>query len=191
MHCGVRKGEVVSDHVKATKGLDYLTSRSHATRVTPFVSFLQAPMTKRGVETNAALTNTADVLTTRAILDLLSERGVKRARIAEALGLPASRITELYKGDRRLYHDEAVKLVSEFNLDDRRDPLAEPTARLLAIYAIQQLGQSPDPESPQVLELAQDFRAFARFAANPEYAANQPALEAFLHGRASSVGKAA
>lgn len=191
MHCGVREAEPFSDCVKAAKGLDYLTSGSHMTRVTPFVSFWQDPMPKHGIETNGALTNTADVLTTRAILDLLSERGIKRARIAEALDLPASRITEMYKGDRRLYHDEAVKLVSEFNLDDRREPLAEPTARLLAIYAIQQLGQTPDPESPQVLELAQDFRAFARFAANPEYAANQPALEAFLHGRASSVGKAA
>lgn len=191
MNCGVWNSQGSGHRTGATKGIDYLASGLHTRVVTPIVSFMQAPMTKRGVETNAALTNTADVLTTRAILDLLSERGVKRARIAEALGLPASRITELYKGERRLYHDEAVKLVEEFNLDDRRDPLAEPTARLLVIYAIQQLGQRPDPESPQVLELAQDFRAFARFAANPEFAANQPALEAFLHGRASSVGKAA
>jgi len=191
MHCGVREREVIGDRVKAAQCLDYLTSRSHPASVTPIVRETQAPLTNQVIATNDALTNTASVLTTRAILDLLSERGVKRARIAEALGLPAPRITELYKGDRRLYHDEAVRLVSEFDLEAQRDPLTEPMSRLMAIYAMQQLGVATAPENRQALELAQDFREFARFAANPEYSGNPSALEAFLHGRASTVGKAA
>lgn len=125
------------------------------------------------------------VLSTRQILAQLEAAGVKRARIAEALDLPPPRVTEMYKGERRLYHDEAVKLCEAFNLDERPEPLTVPVAKMLVLHAMNQLGHRLDPNSDRVLDLAQDFRAFAEFAADPSAEVSESALDAFLRGRLS------
>lgn len=142
-------------------------------------------MTNYVMDRALTVTKSGCVLSTQDILQRLSQRNVKRARIAEAIGLPAPRITEMYKGDRRLYHDEAVKLVEAFGLDDR-PALSEPVARLLVLHTLNQLALPVDPESEQVQELALDFRAFSEFAASPGARENLAALDAFLRGRASA-----
>lgn len=137
------------------------------------------------IATFGALGHNARVMDTRSILAELARRGVKKARIAETLGVQASRVTELYKGERRLDHDEAVKLVETFDLERAVPPLTEPIARLLVLHVANELRVPIDPEAPQVQELALDFRAFSEYAAHPARMAEIARLEAFLEGRAS------
>lgn len=103
------------------------------------------------------------MITTREILEALEDRGVSKTAIAQALGVANARVTELYKGDRKLSHDEAVTLAEMFDLVEDRGgpPLTLPLAKLLVLLAAHRVGAEVDPEEPVVEELAQEFVALA------------------------------
>lgn len=185
MDGGVGQLKGVGDWIASAQRLDDLARGKHDDDVTANVTNAQALMTNTVIARTKNVRRVSAVLTTDNILAELAARKVKRARIAEALGLPAPRITELYKGERRLYHDEAVRLVEAFNLEQPIDPLPAPVARLLVLHTMNQLGHELDPDSDAVQELALDFQAFAGFAASQAVSRNMLALEAFLRGRQS------
>lgn len=53
------------------------------------------------------------------ILDLLEERRLSKAILAEALGLPASDVTDLLSGALAIDHDLAASLETEFGVPAR------------------------------------------------------------------------
>lgn len=119
------------------------------------------------------------------LLKLLEDRGVSRADIGRALKLPSSRISEMYKGRRRLHLDEAKKLVETFRIEESApgsEPLSVPIARLLVLYAAERLETPLSPDDRRVEELAQEFRAFSEFATDPRARTSQEAVAAFFRG---------
>ena len=54
----------------------------------------------------------AEKASTEDILQELKDMGVKGKEIAALLGIPPSAVTNLYKGTRRLKHEEAMKLIN-------------------------------------------------------------------------------
>lgn len=142
-----------------------------------------------GVELYGGLGHCAPVLGASELLSLLRERGVSNADIARTLGLPSSRVSEMYAGKRRLQLDEAKRLVEEYKIEETINPLNGPIARLLVLHAAARLGARVHPEDPEVEELAQDFQALSRFAANPKVRGNVDAFEGFLQGLRLSQGR--
>lgn len=132
------------------------------------------------------LRQTAGVLGSKEILRELQRRGIKKSAIAETLDLDPSRVTELYalvtgKGKpRRLLHDEAVKLVEVFGLEQTHEaaPLPDAIVRLLIRHVAQFL--SAEPTDEQVRELTADLQAFARFVADPQVRESLDAAEGFF-----------
>lgn len=61
---------------------------------------------------------TSGVFTKLELLQRAELKAKTRAKIGEALGLPASRISEMFKGTRDLSYDEARKLIDRFDLMD-------------------------------------------------------------------------
>lgn len=117
------------------------------------------------------------------LLGILEAKGVKRADIARVLDLPSPRITEMYKGERRLQLDEAKKLVERFEIEEAAlSPLSVPIARLLVLYAAESLGVDVSPDDERVEGLAQEFRAFSEFAADPQARESQEQVQAFFRG---------
>lgn len=124
---------------------------------------------------------------TKGLLDTLERKGVTRADIARALGLPSPRITEMYSGKRRVMLDEAKRLVDTFNLEqsDQVEPISEGVARLLARHVATRLGKPLPGDDPLLQELAEDLRAFANFAQHQRPAPTPDAAAGFLAGRQS------
>jgi hypothetical protein len=120
------------------------------------------------------------MLSANELLTTLRERGVTNADIQRVLGLPSSRVSEMFTGKRRLQLDEAKKLVEEFEIEEPIRPLNGPIARLLVLHAATRLGARLGPEDPQVEELARDFEAVSRFAARPTVRQSVDAFEGFL-----------
>jgi hypothetical protein len=115
------------------------------------------------------------------LLSLLRGKGVTNATIARVLELPSSRVAELYNGKRRLQLDEAKRLVEEFQLSETPlNPLSEPVARLLAIWAVRKLGAAIDPADARVEDLAQDLRVFSEFVTDPQVRENPDAVQGFF-----------
>lgn len=126
------------------------------------------------------------------LLKLLKDRGVTQAAIGRCLGLPSPRISEMYKGERRLQLDEAKKLVESFGVDEAAiSPLSEPVARALAIYAAETLGLQASPEDERVEELAQELRAFSEFAVDPRVRDSVESIQGFLRGLRLAPNRAA
>lgn len=130
------------------------------------------------------------MLGTTELLQILKERGVSQAKIAKALGVAPPRISEMYKGDRRLLLDEAKKLVEAFGIDDRGDisPVSEPVARLLALHAARKLSVRLAPDDPLVADLARDLRVFSEFAADPQVRGNEDAVAGFFRALELQAG---
>lgn len=145
-------------------------------------STLASPITMFGVEGYVESAQNAPMLSADELLTLLRERGVKNAQIERVLKLPSSRVSELFKGERQLKLHEYKKLVEEFKVEETAPPLSEPIARLMVLYAAERLGTEMLPEDPQVGELAQEFAALSRFAADPDVRPSLDAFQAFLHG---------
>lgn len=120
------------------------------------------------------------MLSPKEILDAVARLDTKTG-IAKSLNLPAPRITELYKGDRKLSAEEAKKLYDRYNLEKPVNINVEMCA-LLVKHAANQFGIDPSGEA--LLEVAQDFRAFLKFASNPHV--EESLAEGFLAGITST-----
>lgn len=110
------------------------------------------------------------------ILDAIEHLDTK-AGIARVLDIAPPRVTELYKGMRKLSADEAKKLFDHYKLGKPRE-ISVGMCRLLAIHAANQLGLEPTDQKVQ--EIAQDFRAFLKFASSPDVETS--IAEGFLAG---------
>ena len=119
------------------------------------------------------------MLDTDALLARLKAKGIKNVAIAKALGLPDSRVPEIYQKKRKLKLDEAVKLVRAFGLEPDRTPEVPPQVlRLAVLYIASELGVVPTEDAVQ--ELMLDARALAEFAADPTVAQSVQAAEGFF-----------
>lgn len=125
--------------------------------------------------------NPAGVFDTAELLARLEQRGVRNIDIANALGLPDSRVPEIRKKTRALKLDEAVKLVRAFGLEQGQEaaPLPLPIVRLAVLHIARRLGVSLREE--QIADLAADLRAFSQFAADPRVRGSVEAAEGFFH----------
>jgi len=142
------------------------------------------------VDANYSAANHPAMLGTDELLAKLKEAGVRHVDMARALGLPTSRIAEMYSGKRGVRLDEGKALVEAFNLDEVRaspavPPINEQTARLLVLHVANTLGVSLSPADPRVRELALDFQAFSKFARDHLPAPTPDATSGFLYGRKS------
>lgn len=152
-------------------------------------SLRASPLTMFGVEGYGEGAQNAPMLSADEILTILRKRGVKNVEVERVLKLPSSRVTELFKGERGLRYDEGKKLVEAFKLEETATPLSEPIARLLVVYTAERLGAAIRSDDPQVGELAQEFAAFSRFAANPKVSPSLDAFQAFLEGLRHGQGR--
>jgi hypothetical protein len=120
------------------------------------------------------------VLDTDQILALLEERGIRNVDIANALGLPDSRIPEIKRKSRALKLDEGVKLVRAFGLELNQPvpPLPPAISRLIVRHLAEGLGAEPDEARLQ--ELSEDIRAFSEFVADPKVRRSLDAAESFF-----------
>lgn len=114
------------------------------------------------------------------ILDMLKDR--PRSELARVLKLPAPRVTELYKGERRLKLDEAQALVSHYRLQEVGG-LSEPVARLAVHHVADSLGAALPADDPRLEEIALDLQELSAFAARPEVRQEVAQLSGFLAGR--------
>lgn len=148
----------------------------------------QEPATIYGVESYVANRHSVDVLDTRELLARLEAVKARNVDMARVLNLPDSRIAEIRKGRRALKLDEAAKLVSHYNLEERPvSPVSRPVARLVVLHLARSLGA--DISDSQVGELAEDLRAFSAFASDPRVRESVESAESFLQGL--QVGKRA
>jgi hypothetical protein len=120
------------------------------------------------------------MMNTDEILEALNKKGIRNIEIANALGLPDSRVPEIKSKRRALKLDEAVKLVQAFGLEQGRLLVPLPTSvyRLVVRYLADELGASL-PES-QIADLTKDVQAFAAFAADPKVRQSLDAAEGFF-----------
>lgn len=125
---------------------------------------------------------------TKGLLLALRSRGVSNAEIARAVGLPDSRIAEIFGGRRQVKLDEAKRLVDAFSLEEpvsAAEPISDDVARLLVLHIAARAGASLDPADALVQELAADLTAFARFARRLDHAPTPETARGFLAGRMS------
>ena len=125
------------------------------------------------------------MLDTNELLSKLKLIGARNVDIARVLGLPDSRVPEIYSGKRQLKLDEAVKLVRAYELDeqptgDSLSPVSAPIARLLVLHVARELGLDPRPEV--ISNLAEDLRAFSELALDRTVRDSVQAVDGFLRG---------
>jgi hypothetical protein len=128
-----------------------------------------------------ALRQPNPVLDTDELLARLKDKGVRNIDIANALGLPDSRIPEIKRKERKLTLDEGAKLVRAFGLEpspEAVEPLPGPVLRLVVRYLAEELGSRP--EEGALEELTADVRAFAEYVADPKRRQSLDAAEAFF-----------
>jgi hypothetical protein len=143
------------------------------------------PFTIIGVDNFGGARNSATMLSGDQILARLKDARVRKSDIARALGLPSSRVAEMYGGRRQMKLDEAVTLVEQFQLEEASSgitPLTTPIARLLVQHVALAVGAPLDAEDPRVSELAADLRAFSEFASDRRVRDSIQAADGFLHG---------
>jgi hypothetical protein len=143
----------------------------------------QALIPKCVIYGSTVLSQSRGMLTTVELLDRLERAGVKNVEIARTLNVAASRVTEMKKGERVIKLDEAAKLVSKFQLESppaptRVPPLPPAVSRLLVRYVAEELG-CPAPEA-QLLEIAEDVRAFAEYVSDPTIRGSLEMAETFF-----------
>lgn len=112
------------------------------------------------------------MLTTQELLARLRDKRVKNADIARALNVTPSRVTEMYDGRRALKLDEAVRLVTAFELEQAPSPagslLPAPIARLAVEHIARELRAPLQRNQRKLDDLAEDLRAFAEFVTDPK-----------------------
>ena len=126
------------------------------------------------------------MLNEEQIIARLDDAGVRKAAIAKTLGIPDSRVAEIYGGRRKLKLEEAIKLVETYKLEDAPQdaisPIPLPVARLLVLYVAKAVGAQLAADSPLTSELAGDIRAFAVFASDRRVRDSLQSAEGFLQG---------
>lgn len=125
------------------------------------------------------------VLGSKDILDELARRGIEKTEIADALGIHPSQVTRLYATDkkpRQLKHDEAVKLVAKYRLEQAPQAKVLPPAvwRLVAHHAASTFGLSLEEDDPLVRAVSADLAAFSRFFRNPRVQGTIEAAQNFF-----------
>lgn len=130
------------------------------------------------------------MLTTAEILRELESRNIPKTEIAKAINLGKSRVTELFQNiaddptgkPRKLTHDEAVKLVQAFELE--QDPPAVPLpasiCRLLARHVARKMGVVLEENDPRLAALVADLQAFSRFVSEPRVRQSLEMAEGFF-----------
>lgn len=112
------------------------------------------------------------MMRTPELLRKLTERKVTKSAIARAIGVSNSRVTELYKGGRKLSLDEAATLAERFDLEREQIPKVPPLPpavyEAIVLYVAAEIGA--DPSAQLVQELGQDVRAFAQYVRDPAVA---------------------
>lgn len=117
---------------------------------------MQAPNVTNAVIAASAITGECGrMLEKGEFLRLVEERAKSRAEIARVMRVAAPRVTELYKGDRDLGYDEAVRLSRHYKIDDDSGVSVEKLRPVLAI-ALRHLppGELSDQD---VLRLSQEI----------------------------------
>ena len=106
------------------------------------------------------------------------------AELARLLKLSPARITELYKGDRKLQLEEAKTLVEHFNLEGPGLAISQtslPVAKMAVLHIAHGVGIA-DPDDDAVEDLARDLLAFASCALDPQWKGQIDALAQMLQG---------
>lgn len=152
--------------------------------------------TKWVVALSYALRQSTPVLDTDELLARLRAKNPKNVEVARVLGLPDSRIPEIYRKGRKLTLDEGAKLVRAFGLEPSPEavPLPAPILRLAVRYMASELGRSLDEDDRQLEELIADIQAFSEFVADPKVRRSIEAAEGFFQAmrlrRRSTVAEA-
>lgn len=144
-----------------------------------------SPITTLVIDGFAATRHPTVMLGTRELLERLDARKIVRAEIARVINVAPARVTEMFKGARAIKLDEAKRLVEHYGLDED-DPitaLSEPVSRLLVLHVARALKAHVSPEDQRVEELAQDLRAFSRFASDRQDEVSSDMASGFLRGR--------
>jgi hypothetical protein len=98
--------------------------------------------------------------------------------------LSPARITELYKGDRKLQLEEAKALVEHFHLEGPGLTLTQsslPVAKMAVLHIARGVGIA-QPDDDKVEDLARDLLAFASCALDPQWKGQMDALAQMLQG---------
>ena len=139
------------------------------------------------LDSEAVARHIIGVLTTKELLNLLRERGIRNVDAARVLNLPDSRIAEIYSGKRSLKLDEAAKLVAAFDLRDA--PLVpDEVVAVLIKYVASALGKPIGDGDAHLEALKADLIAFARFQCDPATKASAAAAEGFFRGLSARKG---
>lgn len=147
--------------------------------------------TIRGVDASYASRQLLLMMDKKQLLDTLKAKGARNVDIARVLGLPDSRIPEIYRSvsdetiapgqkTRDLSYDEGVKLIREFELEIDRPvaPLPASVYRLAVRHIAGAAGLSLADK--RLAELAEDLRAFSSFVADPKVRQSIDAAEGFF-----------
>lgn len=111
---------------------------------------------------------------------LVDGKKIKNVDIAKALDLPDSRIPALLRGERRIYFDEATRLVEAFGLEPALPERLLPASVLrLGVRHVALKLDAPLNE-PVLEDLAEDLRAFFEFASGPTGRPTVEAAEVFF-----------
>lgn len=132
--------------------------------------------------------NHVDMMGTGEILAELQAKldagEIMKKDIAEAMGVGPNRVSELFGSGRGrgLRHDEAVRLVERFRLEQAQaaSPLAPEICRLLVRYLAARLGVQLADDDPRLADLTTTFRAFSQFASDPRVRGSVEATRGFL-----------
>lgn len=135
------------------------------------------------VDAVISLRQARPMLDTDALLQGLRAKNPKNVDVARVLGLPDSRIPEIYRKDRKLSLDEGAKLVQAFELEPDRgaSPLPAAILRLVVQYVALKLGAPLEANRGRVDELTEDLRAFSEFVSDPKVRRSIEAAEGYFH----------
>ena len=108
-------------------------------------------------------------------------------RIGEAIGLPGSRVSEIFRAirdtdrkPRELTYDEGVRLIHAFELEPgpQASPLPPSILRLAVRHVARKL--SAPAQDALIAELAEDLRAFSEYVSDPKVRQSVEAAEGFF-----------
>jgi hypothetical protein len=140
--------------------------------------------TQTVVDKVALTVQPSEVLNREQLLARLREKvatgEVRNVDIARALDLPDSRIPALLRGERRLFYDEAVRLVEAFALQPVLPPVPDAVWRLVGRHIASRLGLPVEVDDPQMVELLADLQAFSRFVSDPQVRESIEAAQTFF-----------
>lgn len=159
-------------------------------RVTEKRKPVQAPFPNRDIYRALVVEQITTMMSTEEILDQLQRKWnageITKKQIAETAQIGQNRVSELFGSGsgRRLLHDEAVRLVARFGLEQppvqRVPPVSPRIHRLVVRYVAAELGVDLEQRQAQVEELAEDVRAFGELLLDPKYRDSPELAETFF-----------